>query len=355
VRICLIASSRYPVREPFAGGLESLTHQLAAKLVGRGHEVTLFAAPGSDPDLPVTQLRVADFRASPPARADSSAAADRWMAEHHAYLALMLDLAGQGSQQYDVVHNNSLHHLPVAMASMLEVPVVTTLHTPPTPWLESAVEVAPGASSFTAVSRFTASAWRHAVDCVPILNGVDIDRWVPGPGGGPAVWSGRLVAEKAPHQAIDAAQEAGLPIVLAGPVQDPAYFDEWVAPRLGPAARYVGHLDHEALARLLASASVAVVTPVWDEPYGLVAAEAMACGTPVAAYDRGALPEFVVDGAGVLARAGDAADLARAIDEARGLDRAVVRTHATEHCSLARMVSDYEFCYAGLVHGEVVP
>lgn len=348
LRICLVASARFPIREPFAGGLEALTHALAAELGRRGHHVTLFAAPGSDPALHVEELPVAQFEPSPAARRDVNAPSLRWMSEHHAYLQLMLGLA-RDPGRFDLVHNHSLHHLPVAMAPSLSTPLVTTLHTPPLPWLESAVSLAPDSVIFTAVSTQTARAWAHAVPSTPILNGVDVRRWRPGPGGGPAVWSGRLVPEKAPHEAIDAARAAGVPLVLAGPTPDASYFEDEIAPRLGPTAVHVGHLDHCALARLLGRASVALVTPAWDEPYGLVAAEAMACGTPVAAYARGALPEIVTAGTGALAAPGDVADLARALREAQGCDRRVVRRHAEAHCSLDRMVDDYERLYASLV------
>lgn len=349
LRICLIASSRYPIREPFAGGLEAQTHALAGELVRRGHRVTLFAAPGSDPTLDVDELAVPHFDPSPVARRDVNAPTDLWMAEHHAYLGLMLGLVRDGATRFDLVHNNSLHHLPVAMAPALTVPLVTTLHTPPVPWLESAAALAPDSASFTAVSRWTAAAWSHAVPSVTVLNGVDVTHWLPGPGGGPAVWSGRLVREKAPHEAIDAARLAGVPLVLVGPAPDQQYFEAEVAPRLGPTAVHVGHLDHRALGLLLGRATVALVTPAWDEPYGLVAAEAMACGTPVAAYARGALPEVVVPGTGALATPGDVEDLARAIGAAARCDRDTVRRHAVAHCSLDRMVDDYERVYAALV------
>jgi glycosyltransferase involved in cell wall biosynthesis len=347
VRICLIASSRFPVREPFAGGLEALVHQLARLLARRGHEVSLFAASGSDPTLPVTAREASIFRPSEMAQRDVNATPETWIAEHHAYLSLMLRLARSGGA-FDVVHNHSLHHLPVAMAPMLAIPLVTTLHTPPLPWLESAIAAAPGSSSFTAVSRSTARAWSHIVASAPILNGVDTDAWPYGPGGGPAVWSGRLVREKAPHLGIDAARRAGVPIVLAGPTPDAVYFDEHIAPRLGPYAVHVGHLDHRAMARLLGRASVAVVTPEWDEPYGLVAAEAMACGTPVAAYARGALPELVVDGVGALATSGSVDELAEAIGIARTCSRGEVRAHAVKRLSSERMVREYETHYATL-------
>ena len=269
LRICLIASSRFPIREPFAGGLEAATFHLARLLVARGHDVSVFAAPGSEPDLPVTVLPLELFRPSAAARSDVGATPEQWIAEHHAYLKLMLDLQSTGHERFDLVHNNSLHHLPIAMAWSLGMPTVTTLHTPPVPWLESAMQLDAGRSSFTSVSSFTSRAWEHVAPSVAILNGVDTDLWAAGSGGRGAVWSGRLVSEKAPHLAIDAARVAGVPLVLAGAAHDPAYFETEIRPRLGGGVEYAGHLTQGELVELLGSASVAVVTPVWDEPYGL--------------------------------------------------------------------------------------
>jgi glycosyltransferase involved in cell wall biosynthesis len=345
LRICLVASSRFPVREPFAGGLEALTHQLASELVRRGHDVTLFAAPGSDPALPVRHLSVEEFAASPAARRDVGSPPALWMAEHHAYLALMLDLSRDRGRTWDIVHNNSLHHLPVAMAAALSVPLVTTLHTPPLPWLESAAKLSAGVGHFTAVSDCTSRAWAHAVASTTVLNGVDTDRWVAGPGGGPAIWTGRLVPEKAPHEAIAAARLAGVPLDVAGPLSDPAYFERMVAPHLGGDVRYLGHLSRDELVPVVGAARVALVTPSWEEPYGLVAAESLACGTPVAGYARGALPELVDASSGCLGPPGDVPDLARNMLRAVTLDRTLVRDGAVRRLSADRMVDEYEHVY----------
>jgi len=343
--ICLIASSRFPVREPFMGGLEAHTHALAEALVRRGHDVSLFAAPGSDPSLGATVLPLATYTMGPAARADVGTTPEAWMQEHHAYLDLMLGIGRGYHGPFDVVHNNSLHHLTVAMSQAVDVPVVTTLHTPPIPWLESAVAFASDRSRFIAVSGCMAEAWRPSVASQVIHNGVDTDFWRPGPGGGAAVWSGRLVPEKAPHDALDAAARAGIPLVLAGPTHDRAYFEDEIAPRLGPDAVYAGHLDRTALRELLRGACVAVVTPHWDEPFGLVAAEAMACGTPVAGWARGALPEVVDEESGVLVAPGDVEGLAAAMRDAQRRDRDAVRRRACDRFSHTRMVDDYETTY----------
>lgn len=356
LRVCLVANSRFPIGEPFTGGLESMTWHLARELVRRGHEVAVFAGAGSDPALGATQLGVEVLPAplrDDQGRHDVDAAPHVQVAEHHAYLSLMLELGGQEGERYDVLHNNSLHYLPVAMARSLPMPVLTTLHTPPQWWLESAVRLDRGAGSFAAVSRHTAAAWSAITPSACVPNGVDVDRWPVGPGGTAAVWSGRIVPEKAPHDAVLAARRAGIPIVLAGPVLDLAYFREAVAPLLGSEATYAGHLDQSDLAALVGGSAVAVVTPAWDEPYGLVAAEALSCGTPVAAYARGGLPEVLTSATGRLATGGDVDMLASAIGDAMTLDRAQCRAHAEAALSLERMVDRYEDLYRQLLRRRV--
>lgn len=353
LRICLVASSRFPICEPFAGGLEAHTFALARELVRRGHDVTLYAAPGSDPSLGARTIEVAAFDSSAQARADVSWSSESWMQEHHAYLTLMLDLARTGQTSYDVIHNNSLHHLPVAMAAALSVPMVTTLHTPPVAYLESAIRLAPAHSRFVAVSDQVGRAWAHAVTAPTLTNGVDTAVWDAGPGGERAVWSGRFVPEKAPHLAIDAARSAGLEIDLAGPVYDHRYVEREIVPRLGPDVRLLGHLSQQDLAAVVGRAKVAVVTPAWEEPYGLVAAEAMACGTPVAAVRRGAMPEVLDERSGRLAAPGDTGALGRAISEAAGLDRAAVRESACSRFGHTRMVDRYELLYDSMRRMDV--
>ncbi len=353
LRVALIASIRFPIREPFAGGLEAQTWALARGLTARGHEVTLFAAPGSDPALGVAELPVHRPELSAAALAEQSMPSPRWMAEHHAYLRLMLRLA-HGGDGFDLVHNNSLHYLPVAMAAALPVPVVTTLHTPPTPWLESALQAPERCPVvFTAVSRHTARAWEHVVPrAVVVPNGIDTARWTPGPGGGPLVWSGRIAPEKGPHLAVDAAREARRTVLLAGPVSDPGYFERSVRPRLGERARYVGHLPQRALARLVGRASATLITPCWEEPYGLVVAESLACGTPVCGFDRGALPELLTPACGRLVPADDTAALADALTAVTGLRRADARRRAERHCSNTAMIDQYERLYLDLVPAQ---
>jgi glycosyltransferase involved in cell wall biosynthesis len=356
LRIGVIAAARFPVVEPFAGGLEAHVWGLADRLRTLGHEVTLFAGPGSDPRLGIELLDLRRPRLSEAARADVSMTAPEWVDEHHAYLQLMLRLGRSATADFDVIHNHSLHYLPIAMAATMPVPVVSTLHTPPTPWLESAIQVDDQCPvTFVAVSEHTAQAWSHIVpDARVIHNGVDVGRWSPGPGGGAPVWFGRIAPEKGTHLAIDAAVLAGTGLRLAGPVSDPAYFEVEIRPRLAlDGIEHVGHLTHAALVEMLGSASVALVTPCWDEPYGLVVAEALACGTPVCAFARGALPELLPEDCGRLVAAGDVVALAASIGPASALSRDAARRHAVRSCSLETMVDAYVELYDSLAKTPV--
>jgi glycosyltransferase involved in cell wall biosynthesis len=351
LRVALIASNRFPIRQPFAGGLEAHVCHLARALAAGGYQVSLFAATGSDPGLSCRTIDVRPFDLSDTARRDVSMPSVAFMADHHAYLSLMLWLAGAGCDEFDVVHNHSLHYLPVAMAPALPIPMLTTVHTPPTPWLESAIGASTGRGTrFAAVSQHTAAAWRNATgDIAVVPNGIDTNQWPLGPGGPSLVWFGRITPEKAPHLAIAAAQHAHRPLVLAGPISDWQYFSEWVEPHLEGDVRYEGHLDHKHLARLVGHAAAALVTPTWDEPYGLVVAEAMSCGTPVVAFARGGVPELIGRASGRLVAAGDVTAMAEAISAAVRLPRGQVREHAVRYCSSAAMVTAYTNLYRQLI------
>ena len=346
-RLALIAHHVAPIRPPFAGGVESLTWYLARWLARRGNEVVLYAPPGSSvPGVEVRQLDLAP-RLSDEARADVSMPPAAFMDAHHAYQRVMLELADDPG--FDLVHSHSLHYLPVAMAEIVRSPMMVTLHTPPTPWLESALRVRRAAARplLTAVSAATRRLWAPVVD-VPhvVANGVCLDAWPFGPGGRRAVWWGRIVPEKAPHLAIDAARAAGLPIRLAGPVVDRAYYEAEVVPRLGRGAVHLGHLSHDALAELVGHSAVALMTPAWEEPFGLAAAEAIATGTPVAGIDRGGVAGVLGADGGRLAPDGDPGALARAVRDAARLDRGRVRAHAERSLGIDAMGCAYEALYA---------
>lgn len=359
MRIAMLATSRNPIAEPYAGGQESHTAMLARGLRRVGHHVRLYAREGTDPDLAdeiVPYVDLPDLSAV--AALDHQLPERDFLTDHAAFTGAVAHLLDR--RDVDVVHNQSLHFLPLAFSAALGTPVVTTLHTPPFPWMELGVALAGPEAAYVCVSRANARDWTTLpVPARIIPNGVADDGRGPGTGGEHLVWTGRLTPEKGADIAIRAARRAGRAIRLAGPVSDRGWFDEVIAPELGDDVQHVGHLSHAELADLVRASAVALVTPRWDEPFGLVAAEAAMWGTPVVALDRGGLSEFVSPDVGVLVSAdGDDASVEHALGEAvtraAGMDRTRVHECARDTLGATRMVDEYAALYRELLleHGD---
>ena len=334
LRIGILTHVRFPVRQPFAGGLEAFTYDVTLGLRARGHAVTLFAKGGSAPELDAVAVPDED-------QCRHASLSSAYVAEHHAYLKLMQGIDAYG---FDVIFNNSLHYVPVTMASLIHTPMLTVLHTPPFFEMINALRGDRQAGRFSTLSAANARQWGGVVtNCAVIPNGIDLRSWQPGARVGEhALWFGRLVPDKGAHLAIDAARQAGVTLRLAAQVEDVDYFKTQIEPRLGPGVEYLGHLQRSELAAELATAAVALVTPCWDEPFGLVVAEALACGTPVAAFDRGAMRDLISDEVGCLVPPNDVAALAAAIAVARGKSRLACRGRADALWSQSLMLDRYE-------------
>jgi glycosyltransferase involved in cell wall biosynthesis len=167
--------------------------------------------------------------------------------------------------------------------------------------------------------------------------------------GGYLVHIGRYAAEKGTHTAIDVARQVGLPMRLAGRVHpdDRSYFAAFVAPRLAlPGVHEHGEANHEQKVALLRGARALVCPIEWEEPFGLVAIEAMLCGTPVVAYARGSFPEIIDENVtGFLAPSGNVGALVNAVRAVGNFDRERCARHARERFSTATMTDAYEALY----------
>ena len=350
MKIAVVGLMRHPIAEPFAGGMESHTWWLTRKLIERGHDVTLFASGDSDKSLNLT------------------ACADRSLETHPKAQTLLGEQACNMSAyasairrichgQFDIVHNNALHPLLLLSAADLPVPMLMVIHAPVYPELAAAMQYASarnesGNLAVAAVSRSLAAAWKPIVEAETVYNGVDINSWSFSTEPVPklALWYGRFVPEKAPHLAIRAALLAGYSIQVAGPISDRTYFEKQVQPLLThERVEYLGHLPHSEVKTVLARASVFVNTPVWAEPYGIVYAEALASGTPVAAFDRGAASEILDESCGVVVKEETPEALAAGILKAAQLSRHRCRARAESFCNIESMVDGYEQLYQQLI------
>jgi glycosyltransferase involved in cell wall biosynthesis len=250
------------------------------------------------------------------------------------------------------VHNNSLHRFPPRFAARHRIPMVTSLHVPPFDVLKRAVADG-GApwSLFTTCSQRQLAAWfdnGEAAFARVVPNGIDLADWPFRPeGDGAAVWMGRITPTKGTHLAAQAAKIAGIPLRIYGTIEDQGYFDTEIAPLLGERVQYGGHLQGADLTAAIGRASVLLFTPLWDEPFGLAAIEAMACGLPIAAVENGAIREVAGDAA--LYAGADAGQLAEALREAIGISRSAARERVEGLFTLGRMLGAYEGLYGRAV------
>jgi glycosyltransferase involved in cell wall biosynthesis len=344
MRIAVVAHVRHPVSRPFMGGMEAHSWHLVRALRARGHDVTLFASGDSDHD-PVPILPVHYDSDFPWHDHHGTEALNRHVDAGFAHTARQLLEGG-----FDVVHNNSLHRYPPRLARQYGIPMVTSLHVPPFDALHRAVQESPAPWSRFAVTsaRQVESWWADGApaEAHVVHNGIDTDAFpFRAEGDGSAVWAGRITPNKGTHFAVTAAQFAGIPLTIYGTVERQDYFDRMIAPYLGDRIRYGGHLTGDALASALGRASVCLFTPLWDEPFGLAAVEAMSCGVPVAAIENGAVREVVGEAAGRFARPNEPAALGMAARKAMAIDRRIPRARVEEMFAVERMVDRYEALY----------
>ncbi|MFP7760831.1 glycosyltransferase [Marisediminicola sp. LYQ85] len=348
--IGMIAPFRHALGEPHAGGLEAALFDRVRMLRARGHRVVLTAVEGSVP-APHPELALPPVVWADPALASDSTFPPGHLPVAVEFLDRALDWFAARRDVVDVIDNHNLHGAPLARAPGLGIPMLTTLHTPPLPsmldgWREAGRSAG---SRFVSVSRHTQHEWQSAGLASDLLhNAVDTTMWRFGRGGADIVWFGRIVPEKAPHLAILAARAAGARIVIAGRVGDSDYFATSVAPLLDDDARYVGPLRMRELAELVGSSGCALVTPVWEEPFGLVIAEALSTGTPVAAFHVGGVGEVVGNNSGArLVPPNDLDALASAardlLDHHNGYrDRRRTRSEAARRFAVVHHVSRVE-------------
>jgi glycosyltransferase involved in cell wall biosynthesis len=255
----------------------------------------------------------------------------------------------------DIVHDHTILG-PLYAQTISTPPVVTTNHAPFTAENHDIFSAISRSAVIIAISRRQrATATEIRIGRV-IHHGVDVERIAVGDGrGGYVAFLGRMSPDKGPDRAIRAARRAGVPIVVAAKMREPAehrYFEEKVAPLLGDDARFVGEVGGWAKFELLQNA-IALVNPIrWVEPFGLVMIEALACGTPVIAFPHGAAPEIVQHGRNGFLCDGEA-ELADAIARIGDLDRRECRRCAELAFSSTRMVAEHERLYDEVLSGRM--
>jgi glycosyltransferase involved in cell wall biosynthesis len=334
LRIAVLAPVAWRVPPRHYGPWEQFASLLTEGLVARGLDVTLFATADS-----ITRAHLVGTAPMGYAE-DPTVDAKVWEALH---IAAAFERAGD----FDVIHNG-FDFLPLSFSRLVDTPVVTTIHG------FSSESILPVYERYNDIGHYVAisDADRHdRLDyAATIHHGIDVGEFNVGSGDGAyLLFFGRIHPDKGTVEAIDVAQRVGLPLLIAGIVQDRDYFERLVEPRLdGAQVSYVGPVDRDRRAAVLGAATALLHLIDFDEPFGFSVVEAMACGTPVVARRRGSMTEII--------RQGENGFLVDTVDEAvaavrasMALDRRLVRASVEGRFDAARMVDDYLALYRRLV------
>ncbi|HTD08042.1 MAG TPA: glycosyltransferase family 4 protein [Solirubrobacteraceae bacterium] len=339
LRVAMLAPPWISVPPTGYGGVESVVSVLTEALVQRGNEVTLFCAPGSTSSARVVSL----LDEAHPDEIERSL----YEVDHVARAFAAIDRA-QGERPFDVVHDHC-GFTALGMADRLATPLVHTLHGQFTRATSAFYTRHESKATLVAISRAqraTAPELLAGVEVIP--NPIELRSW-------PMrerkedylLWVGRMTVEKGPHRAIAAARAAGAPLVLAGVIQpgQQAFFDREVAPHIdGDRVRFLGEIGGSLKRSAFAGARALLMPISWDEPFGMVMVEALACGTPVIAFPAGAASELVVDGlTGFLVE--DAAAMAAAVARIESISPRDCRAWVAEHCDVNVVAGAYESTY----------
>ncbi len=340
LRVAVLAPPWIPVPPPGYGGIEAVVALLCDELVARGHDITLFAAPGSRSSAQVCS----PLEGTHAKQIGSSL----YESDHVGAAYDAVDRAGAEGRPFDLVHDHS-GFTAVAMASRISVPVVHTLHAPFNDETRPFYARHGHKARLVAISDFQlahAPAGVRVADVVP--NPIRVADW-------PfredkddyLLWMGRMDPAKGAQRAIEAAHAAGLRLVLAGPVQpgQEEYFHCEIEPHVdGRDVDFVGEVGGTRRKELFARAKAFLMPISWPEPFGMVMVEALACGTPVIAFPEGAAGEIVIDGENGF-HVADAHAMAEATRSLGQIDAARCRESVASRYDATIVAEGYEDVY----------
>ncbi|HVM02636.1 MAG TPA: glycosyltransferase family 4 protein [Acidimicrobiales bacterium] len=328
MRIAVIAPPWTPVPPRLYGGIELVVDRLATGFQRAGHEVLLFTT--GDSTCPVPR---------------------KWLlaeAEHQRIGMVVPELrhimaAYEAVADYDIVHDHTVMG-PVYAQRLPETRVVTTIHGPLN---DELIDIYGRIAERVPLIHISHAQGRPAPHIPParvIHHGLDVEDFPFGTGeGGYCLFLGRMSPDKGAHRATEICYKAGVPLIIAAKMREPwehEYFNANVRPYLNDDLRYLGEVPHDEKLELLANARCLVFPIRWNEPFGMVMIEAMACGTPVLAFREGAAPEVVEHGrTGFLCD--DEADMVDAIGRLDQIDRAECRASVERYFSTGRMVREH--------------
>ena len=341
MRIAQIAPLHEAVPPKFYGGTERVVSFLTEELVAMGHDVTLFASGDS-----ITNAKLAPIW-------PQALRLDRSIRDSLAPHMLLMESVYRRADEFDILHFHN-DYFPASLFSRQPVPFVTTLHGRlDLPELNPVYAGLPK-QNLVSISNSQRRPLPEGNFVGTVYHGLPMNLLRPQPMPHDYVaFLGRICPEKRPDRAIRIAAGAGEVLRIAAKVDrvDAEYFATEIEPMLNERAKLIGEIGDAEKPGFLSGAKALLMPIDWPEPFGLVMIEAMACGTPVIAYNHGSVPEIIEDGVtGFIV--GNEAEAIEALKRIHTLDRRVVRARFEERFSARRMAEDYLELYESLAVAE---
>jgi len=345
MRIAQISPIVVRVPPPAHGGVELVVHYVTEELVKQGHEVTLFASGDS--------VTTAQLHSITPTSLRTAGITDH----NSSQISIEYDVANAAAcfgraGDFDIIHNNAGFPAMI-MAQFVATPVLTTLHRLLTREYDSLWPTYKG--YYNTLSRSAKGDLPNKGYLGAVYNAIDCQNFpFAGKGEGYLLFLSRISPLKGAHTAIQVAKRVGRSLTLAGNIEskEQEYFEKEVLPLIdGRIVKFFGEADREQKKRLFAGADCLLFPIDWEEPFGLVMVEAMACGTPVIALNRGAVSEVVVDG-GTGFIVGTVDEMVDAVGRIGEIDRRRCREHVERNFNVPRMVDNYLVLYQRILDIE---
>ncbi len=348
MKIAILSSLDERIPPEKYGGVERVVSFLTEELIKRGHDVTLFASGDSKTKAKLVSVWPKGFRR------------DGSVKKPQALVTLMMaKFFNEYAQNFDIISNH-LDHDPLAFVKFAKAPLVSTLHSTSRPERDVLYRYASELGAyFITISQNQRKSYPEDINFIATIHhGLPIKsfRFNPKPKNYLA-WFGRItspvsVGQKGQDEAIEVAKRLGEKLIMAGKIDkaDQKYFNEKVKPKIdGKQIQFIAELNDQEKVPFLGNAKAFLFPVKWSEPFGLAIIEAMACGTPVIAFDRGAAREIIVDGkTGFICK--NISEMTEAVERIKEINREKCRKHIEKNFTVQRMVDDYERIFKKIIN-----